>query len=133
MSSTSVWFRDRKFSAYDLAIELWLLEVVNQIDNGEVIDPWRKELRDEWHLQATAGFGFGPTPDLDHFVTTNVKRDRVRELFVKALDSLAKRSDHYSAEELQRSGAGGPYSNYSGAFATQWVIEVGQQCLSLLS
>jgi hypothetical protein len=133
MSSTTVCFRDREYEANDLGLELWELEVVHHIDREQVIDPWLKELRDEWHLQATAGFGFGPTPQLDRFVTTDIQRHMLVKLFVKALDSLAKRSDHYSAEELQRSGAGGPNTYYSEAFPTQSVIEVGQQCLYLLS
>jgi hypothetical protein len=124
-------FRGCEFEGNDLAIELWLLEVVRQIDNGAAIDAWLKELRDEWYLQATAGFGFGPTPQLDRFVGSDVQQQRLAKLFNQTLDALVGRHGDYSPEELQQSGVGGSSVFYSGAFSTDAVIAVGKLFLKL--
>src|SRR5438105_595651 len=100
MSATTVRFRGSEFVANDLPIEVWLLEVVRQIDNEKVVESWLKDLRDEWHLQATSGFGFGVSPALDDLVTTDARKDELVHFLLLALESLAKRSSMITPEEL---------------------------------
>jgi len=42
---------------------------VRQIDALPEVPAWLREVREEWHLQATAGFGFGVMPGLDDVAT----------------------------------------------------------------
>ena len=133
MSSTTVRYKDAEFVANDTFIELWLLEVVRLIDQETPIEPWLKELRDEWHLQGTSGFGFGVCPALERFVTDDARRDTLVWLFQKALEAVGNRGTSISVEELQRSGAGGPGTFYTQELPTTAVIEVGQNFLNLLS
>lgn len=133
MSSSTVRFKGAEFSAYDLAIELWLLEVVRQIDGAETVEPWLRELRDEWYLQATAGFGFGVSPAPDRFVGTRDRSERLADLSHRSLAALAKRSGDFAPEEMNGSGVGGPGTVYSRPFPTAAVIEVGERFAALLS
>jgi hypothetical protein len=133
MSSSTVRFRRGEFSAHDLPIELCLLEVVRQIDDQELVEPWLRGMRDEWHLQATSGFGFGVAPALDRFVTTDARRVQLVTLFRRALASLANRASVFTPEELSELGVGGPDTIYSLSYPTNEVIDVGTSFLRLLT
>ena len=130
MSSTTIRYRNSEFVANDLPIEVWLLEVVNQIDAEA---PWLISLKEEWHLQATSGFGFGPAPALDEFATSNDRRRVLEALFSKAIESLSRRTGPFTPDELNDMGVGGDEVIYSGELPTQMVIDVGRQFLSLIS
>jgi len=78
MGSTFVEFRGRGFEASDATLEIWLLLLVDAIDELPSAPHWLHEARGDWHLQATAGFGFGVIPGLDRIVTAPERRDVVR-------------------------------------------------------
>ena len=133
MSSTTVRYKDAEFVANDLPIEVWMLEVVHQIDVDGGVDPWLHELREEWRLQATSGFGFGPSPALDGFVTTDNGRRQLAHYFRKALESLSKRHSIITPAELSQSKVGGLQSHYARGLPTRMVVEVGNQFLALIT
>jgi len=133
MGSTTVSFHGAEFVANDTYIELWMLEVVRHIDKEKVIEEWLKDLRNEWHLQATSGFGFGVCPQLDNFLTTDMRNKKLLDLFRRSLDSLFSGSGTISAEELAQPGAGGPDAVYARSLPIQMVIEVGESFVRLLS
>jgi hypothetical protein len=132
MSSTTIKYRDAEFVANDLPIEVWMLEVAHQIDSSQS-DPWLLELKAEWHLQATSGFGFGPTPALDRFVTSEDRREQLATYFRKTLESLTKRKDIIPPDELDQSKIGGPDAYlFTSGLPTTMVIDVGNRFLSLI-
>lgn len=131
MSSTTIHYRNAEFVANDLPIEVWLLEVVKQIDVG--VAPWLDKLREEWHLQATSGFGFGPSPGLDEFVTSDDQRRVLASVFLRAIEALSTRSDPFTPDELIHWGVGGAEATYSIELPTQMVMDVGRQFHALLS
>lgn len=133
MSSTTVRYRDAEFVANDLPIEAWMLEVACQMDADAGTDPWLDELREEWRLQATSGFGFGPSPALDKFVDSDGRREQLAGYFRKALKSISQRSSVIAPDELTRSGIGGDQAVYTQGLPTQMVTEVGEQFLALIS
>src|SRR5262249_1363228 len=98
MSSTTIHYRDAEFVAKDTPIEVWMFEVSRQINSDAGIDPWLAELRDEWRLQATSGFGFGPSPALDKFLDTDDRRERLVGYFRKALTALSQRTSIISPD-----------------------------------
>jgi hypothetical protein len=133
MSSSTVSFRDAEFVANDLPIEVWLIEVVGQIDKQERPEAWLRELRDEWYLQATAGFGFGVCAQLDKFVTTDNRKERLLGIFASAMDALTSRGPVVPVDELYSSGVGGPSVTYLRPLPTETVFDVARQFVSLLT
>jgi hypothetical protein len=133
MSSTTIRYRDVEFVANDTPIEVWLFEVSCQIAPDTGIDPWLDELREEWRLQATSGFEFGPCPELDKFLDTDDRRERLASYFRKALTTLTQKGSAIPPEELSRSGIGGKEVIYTQGLPTQMVIDVGEQFLALIS
>src|SRR4051794_9976248 len=103
MSSTTIRYRDSEFVANDLPIEVWMFEVACQLDADADIEPWLDDLKKEWRLQATSGFGFGPSPALDNFLGTNDRRERLASVFRKALKALSQRDGVITRDELSRS------------------------------
>lgn len=133
MGYAVVRFENKDFVANDIFIELWMLEVSNQIANNPEIDQWLLDLKSEWHLQATAGFGFGPEPALETFVTTNERRVRLIHYFRLTLKALYDRKKFYTPDELSLLGVGGPTVLYAGDIPTQGVIDAGTEFIALLS
>lgn len=88
MGSTYVDFHGQGFEASDATLEVWLLLLVDEIDRLENSPPWLKEIREEWYIQGTAGFGFGVMPGLDQFVTGPECRETIIDLSVKAMRRL---------------------------------------------
>jgi len=133
MGVETVRYRSAEFMASDTYIELWMLEVVRQIDISETAVPWLKEMRDDWHLQATAGFGFGPCPELDRVATTQDRRAELLRLFDKAMASLKTRGRDFTPAELYAWGVGGTDVYYSTDVPLDNVIRVGEQFIELVS
>jgi hypothetical protein len=133
MSSTTVGYRGAEFVANDLPIEVWMLEVANRIAADANVDPWLNELKEEWTLQATSGFGFGPAPALDSFLNTADRRERLAHYFRRAIDSLSQRNSIITPDELRKANVGGDETFYTQELRTQMVIDIGNQFLALLS
>ena len=133
MSSTTIRYRDAELVANDLPIEVWMLEVAHQIDADGAVDPWLHELREEWRLQSTSGFGFGPSPALDRFLATDDRRQQLAHYFRKALESLSTWNSVITPDELSQSEVGGQQSHYTRGLPTRMVIEVGDQFLALIT
>ena len=131
MSSTTIRYGASEFAAYDLPIEVWLLVVADQI--GAPACPWLKSLKEEWRLQATAGFGFGPSPALDRFVDSDQRREVLAAIFVKSIEALSSRREPFSPSELDDMGVGGSDTTHSGELSVENVIGVGRQFLTLIA
>lgn len=131
MGSTAIRYRDAEFVANDLPIEVWLLEVVRHIEAGA--DSWLNALKEDWQLQATAGFGFGPSPALDEFLDSDDRRRLLLSYCVKALEALSRRCGGYTPDELDHLRVGGDQVTYAEVLPTQAVIDVGKKFLALIS
>jgi len=114
MSSSFVRFGDHGFEADDSALEVWLMLLIKEIDKANSLPDWLQALREEWWLQATEGFGFGVTPNLDGFVTDEYRRELVLTLCHGAQEALRQYGDLISADALNALHTGG-----EGAVFTQ--------------
>src|SRR5579859_1354122 len=101
-----------------------MLEVTHQINADVGVAPWLYELKEEWRLQATSGFGFGPSPALDRFLSIDDRRERLAHYFRKALESLSQRNSLITPDELSQCGAGGNHVSYTQELPTRMVIDV---------
>jgi hypothetical protein len=131
MGSTFVRFGDRGFEASDAQLEIWLLLLVAEIDRLPSPPPWLAEARQEWHLQATAGFGFGVMPGLDLVVTDTARREAVLDLSNKALARLRGHGEVMTKDQLnaltQESGGG-----FTEDLKTEVFTRVGEYWVKLL-
>lgn len=131
VSSTTIRYKKGEFVANDLPIEVWLFEVSTRIEND--VAPWLNEMKEEWRLQATEAFDFGPTPALDIFLTTTERQQIVVSLFDRTMNELVKRRNPFTPDELYHKGIGGREVVYSVELPVQTVVDVGKQFLSLIS
>jgi hypothetical protein len=113
MGSTFVDFRGNGFEASDTALEVWLALLVQEIDKMEHTPAWLLEVRDEWHLQATAAFGFGVMPGLDRFISDEERRESILGLCLRAQTRLKQFGDVISRENLNalQTGEGSAFTN----------------------
>jgi hypothetical protein len=88
MGSTFVEFRDRGFEASDSTLEIWLLLLVDAIDELPNYPDWLKEVREEWYVQATESFGAGVMPGLDAVVTDSDRLEMIIDLCSKAMKRM---------------------------------------------
>jgi hypothetical protein len=113
MSSTFVRFRGQGFEANDTALEVWLALLVREIDKMDLVPDWLHEVRDEWYLQSTSGFGFGVMPRLDDFVTSEERRKSILTLSRQALKKLESYGQVVPREELNSLKTGGKNSIFT--------------------
>lgn len=113
MGSTSIRFRGQAFEASDDTLEVWLALLVREINKLDNIPAWLREVRDEWELQSTAGFGFGVMPGLDRFITDDEQRDVILGLSRQALKKLEGYDQvipHEALNALKTGGEAAPYT-----------------------
>lgn len=132
MGSTTVDFRGAKFEASDGALEVWLHFLVVEIDKLPQTDPWLREVRQDWELQSTAGFGFGVFPSLDRFVTTEEQRQTILRLSESALYALEQQGKVFGADKLNALNLGGEGSFYTKDVPTEMFLRVGWYFVKLL-
>jgi hypothetical protein len=132
MGSTSVTWKGRTFAATDAEVGIWLELLVKEIQAMNHAPAWLRDAADEWHLQATAGFGFGVTPGLDRVVTDDERRDIVLGISRRALEQLDTWSDPVSRDLLNDSGVGGPDTYYYADLPLDGFRRVGRSFIGLL-
>ncbi len=132
MSSTYVRFRDRGFEANDSILEIWLALLVKEIDRLQDVPDWLRETRDEWHLQSTAGFGFGVIPGLDRFITSEDKLQTILAIAARALRRLEMCGPTISAEELNSLATGGEGATFTRGVPASEFIRTARYFIKLL-
>lgn len=110
MGSTFVDFQGQGFEAYDATLEVWLHLLVGEIDKQESVPAWLQEARAEWNLQATAGFDFGIMPGLDHFVTSDERRETLLTLCEGAMERLAQYGPTIPQRDLNAMNTSGTFT-----------------------
>ncbi len=133
MSSTTINFRGLGYEASDGVLEVWLHFLVGEIDKLPHVSSWLKETREEWQLQATAGFGTGVDPDLDRFVTDETRREIVLSLSKDALRTLGQKGEVIGKEELNHMCLGGEGSSYLSDVPIKAFVQVGRYFIRLLN
>jgi hypothetical protein len=113
MGSTFVEFHGRGFEASDAALEVVLALLVQEIDHLDHPPSWLREARDEWELQATAGFGFGVMPGLDNFVTDEERRDVILRLLSRVIERLQSFGPVIPRETLNALHTGGEGAEFT--------------------
>src|SRR3977135_974027 len=68
LGTSFIEFNGKGFWTRDAYLEVWLGALVQEIDHLPSLSEWLTLLRQEWHLQATAGFSGCICPDLDRLV-----------------------------------------------------------------
>ena len=132
MGSTTVTFDGRSFEASDGQLEIWLELLVSEIDRRAASPLWLRQVRDDWHLQATAGFGMGVIPDLDRHVTDEERRATLIALCEAGLARLEALGDTLSRDQLNALGTGGEGSAFTTDLPTELFRRVGLYFLHLL-
>jgi hypothetical protein len=132
MSSTTVTFRGKEFEAADSVLAVWLELLVHEIDRLEEVPPWLREARDEWHLQATAGFGFGVIPALDEFVVDDERRALVLQLSERARQAIERWGDPVDPNVLNDLNTGGSDGAFLSAVPAEAFRRVADYFIKLL-
>jgi len=132
MGSTTVEFRGSGYEASDGTLQVWLHFLVDEIDHLPRVSPWQAEVRQEWELQSTAGFGSGVEPNLDHFVTNEEQREMMLVLSEHALYALQQQGEIISKEKLNAMHLGGQGSSYLDDVPTKAFLRVGKYFIKLL-
>lgn len=132
MGSTFVEFQGRGFEASDATLEIWLLLLVDEINTLSTLPEWLYEAREEWRLQATAGFGFGVVPGLDSVVTTPQRRDVILDLCAKSMDRLRSYGPVILKDELNAFNGGGEGSYFTGDVASKLFEQTADYFMKLL-
>jgi hypothetical protein len=132
MGSTFVRFHDRGFEANDAQIEVWLLLLIDEIDKLTNPPAWLSEVRREWYIQATAGFGFGVMPGLDDVVTSIERRDVVLALSSAVLRRLRSYGAYISKNELNSLQGSTEVSCFTEDVETELFERMGNYFVKLL-
>jgi len=132
MGSTFVDFRGKGFEAADAALEVWLALLVRQIDELGEAPGWLREAREEWHLQASSGFGFGVIPDLERFITDDQRRDTVLALCRGAIAELEGCGEVIPRDELNALQTGGAGSTFTSDASALPFLRTGRYFVKLL-
>ncbi len=132
MGSTFIEYRGRGFEAGDATLEVWLSLLVREIDRLDDLPQWLRETRDEWELQATAGFGFGVMPGLDRYLTDDARRDAVLALSRTALERLESFGETIPCEALNSLGVGGEGAAFTRDVETEVFLRPARYFVKLL-
>lgn len=132
MSSSTVHYRGQTFEANDAALEVWLQLLVREIDALDRPAPWMREMRDEWHLQSTAGFGFGVVPNLDRFAADEEHRAVILSLCERALHRLDTLGETASPADMDALGTGGQGAKFTRDVPTSLFKDTGRRFIGLL-
>ncbi|MBX9692303.1 MAG: hypothetical protein K2Z81_07970 [Cyanobacteria bacterium] len=127
-SARTIRFGSSEFIAKDSLIELFLLELVRQIDSLQNPGPWLQKLRDVYFVKSADGFGFGLYNCLTDWVTTDEHIDLLMQLIQATLTSLRSRAPDFSMEGIELAGVEG----CTNPVPTELVAEVATQFLYLL-
>jgi hypothetical protein len=132
MGSTTVEWKGRGFEAADASLSVWLELLVREIRAIEDAPAWLRDAADDWHLQATAGFGFGVEPALDRIVVDDERRHAIIEISERVLTSLDAWSDPVSADFLNELEVGGPDGFFPSDLPVEMFRRVGRYFVKLL-
>ncbi|MDI1477112.1 hypothetical protein [Polyangium sp. y55x31] len=105
---------------------------MDAIDKGPSVPDWLEEARQEWHTQATAGFGFGVMPGLDAIVTSSERREVILELCSKAMKRLRDYGPVVPKVELNAILMAGPQNMFPDDVPTELFERVGDAFMKLL-
>jgi hypothetical protein len=105
--------------------------VVEAIDRMQDRPQWLDELRDNWHMQATGGFGVGIMPELDKHVTDD-RKDTILVLFRQALSEMERHGDMMTVDEQNSLKPSGPNAVFSEDLPMELFRKVGRRAVDLL-
>jgi hypothetical protein len=88
-------FNGKGFWTRDAYLEVWLGALVQEIDHSHSLSEaeWLALVRQEWHLQATAGFSGWIHPDLDEWITNDEEKHLLIAVSEWAVTALAAYGD----------------------------------------
>jgi hypothetical protein len=132
MSSTYVDFQNRGFEANDATLEVWLALLVREIDQLDDVPDWLREVREEWHLQSTAGFDFGVMPGLDRYITDEDKRQAILKLARQALQRLERFGPVITRDQLNSLGTAREDSFFTADVASSEFTRPARYFIKLL-
>src|SRR5262245_36694404 len=133
MSSTFVDFGGKGFEAHDAVLEVWLALLVRQIDELGEAAGWLREARSEWHLQASAGFGFGVMPQLDRFLSDRQRRLAVLTLCRRAIAELEDYGEVIPRDVLNALQTGGAEATFTRDAPALIFLRTGRYFIKLLN
>ena len=126
-----IHYRGAGFYAHDVDLAVWMHHVVAAIDLEADHPTWLDDLREDWHTQATQGFGFGIMPQLDKVVTDD-RKPLLLQLFRHARDAMNQHPDIMTPDELNTLQASGPNAVFVGDLPMELFRRVGRGAVALL-
>lgn len=132
MSRSFVRYQGYGFWVVDSDLAMWLHLLVQEVDTLEVVPEWMHALRDEWHFQATSGFPGGISPELDTYVTDELRRAQVIALNDAVLRSLSQRGPTITTSELNAIVKGARGTTYFGDRSVDDFAKIGRHIIKLL-
>lgn len=114
MGTSWTSYRHRGFWATDGTVECWLQALVAEIDAHPCPAGWILQAREDWHLQATAGFIGSVCIDLDRHLAGDACRE---EAILLLLNRVAEgcRGAALDAAPLSNGTSQGPPSGVASA------------------
>jgi hypothetical protein len=132
MGSSFIGFKDQGFEASDGSMEILLALIVGEIDKLNPVPEWLREVRNDWAVQSTAGFGFGIAPDLDRYLTDAGKRNTVLGLARQAITYLEGYGAVVPREKLNALETGGAGSTFPEDVPAEILLRPARYFVKLL-
>lgn len=129
MGSSFIEFNNYGFWAKDSSIEVWLYLLVIEIDKIEDLPDWLKKTREQWLIDATAGFIGCISPNLDKYLTNYDKVLLVIKLSGDVLKWLSQQKS-LSYKYLNSLGVGGIW--WTRDIKAEVFIQIGRKFIELL-
>ncbi len=132
MGYSDMDYRDKSFQAHDADLAVWMHYVVEAIDRAQDRPRWLDELRQNWHDQATGGFGFGIMPELDKHFADDARKATILPLFRQALAEMDRHGDMMRVDELNSLKPSGPNAVFAEDLPMERFRKVGRRAIDLL-
>lgn len=131
MGYSDLDYQGKSFQAHDAELAVWMHYVVEAIDRMQDHPAWLDELREDWQVQATGGFGFGIIPGLDKHVADD-RKDAMLALLRQAIAEMDRHGDVMTADELNSLKPSGPDAVFTEDLPMERFRKVGRRAVDLL-
>ena len=132
MGTSFTEFRGDGFWARDVALQVWLRFLTEEVDRSRDVPEWLKKARDHWDVQATYGFTGCMWAGLNEYITDDTRRAIVEALAVRALEQLRRQGSVLRAEFLNSLRFDPEAGIFTDDVEAAPFIRVGEQFLDLL-
>ncbi|SBT45718.1 hypothetical protein [Micromonospora auratinigra] len=133
MGSSYLEYRGSGFWVRDYQAEVWLYLLAQEAEQAAAAHGWLTEARDDWHMQATAGFMGCVSSCLDeHLAGAPDRVAVVLDLSERVLQRLRDWSPAVPKDLVNSFGTGGEQETFDADLSTGPLLACGRAFVSLL-